>query len=81
MTAYQVGNAEGQWTVWIALGLAAVWVATGRWRDYPRAEGRSPEQLAAVVRFRSRLVKRSILAVTVLWVLTNVVVDTWVAHR
>lgn len=77
MTAYQLGYAEGQWTIWIALGLAAVWVATGRWRDYPRAEGRNTEQLAAVVRRRSRLVNRSILAVASLWILTNIVVDLW----
>jgi hypothetical protein len=76
-----VGVAEGQWTVWIALGLAAVWVATGRWRDDPRTEGRDAEQLAAVVQRRSQLVKRSILAVAVLWVLTNIVTDVWVVHQ
>lgn len=81
MTAYQVGNVEGQWTVGIALVPAVVWVATGRWRDHPRAEGRTAEQVAAVVRFRSRLVKGSMLAVTVLWIVTNIAVDTWVVHR
>ncbi len=78
MTAYQLGKVLGQWTVWIAVALAAVWVATGRWRDYPRPEGRSTEEVAAVARRRSRLVNRSILAVAALWVLTNVVIAVWV---
>ncbi|MGW7548025.1 hypothetical protein ACWGKQ_43985 [Streptomyces sp. NPDC054770] len=81
MTAYRLGYAEGQWTVWIALGLAAVWVATGRWRDYPRADGRNAEQIAAVVRRRSRLVNRSILAVASLWILANIAVEVWVVRR
>ncbi|MFI6247218.1 hypothetical protein [Streptomyces sp. NPDC051016] len=81
MTAYKVGYAEGQWTVWIALGLAAVWVATGRWRDYPSGEGRNAEQLASEVRRRSRLVNRSILAVASVWILTNIVVDVWAVRQ
>lgn len=81
MTAYQWGVAEGQWTVWIALGLAAFWVATGRWRHYPRPEGRDAEQIAAVARRRSRLVNRSILTVASLWILTNVVVGVWLVRR
>ncbi|MFG2939685.1 hypothetical protein [Streptomyces sp. NPDC048282] len=81
MTAYKVGYAEGQWTVWIALGLAAVWVATGRWRDHPSGEGRNAEQLASEVRRRSRLVNRSILAVASVWILTNIVVDVWAVRQ
>ncbi|MET7453761.1 hypothetical protein ABZT03_18130 [Streptomyces sp. NPDC005574] len=77
MSPYQLSVALGQWTLWIALALVAVWVGTGRWRDYPRPEGKSAEEVASVARFRSRLVNRSILAVAALWILTNVVIAVW----
>ncbi|MDT0464506.1 hypothetical protein [Streptomyces gibsoniae] len=77
MTSYQLSKELRQLDVWVFLALAAVWVATGRWRDYPRSEGRSAEEVAAVARRRSRLVNRSLLAVATLWILTDVVITTW----
>ncbi|WP_328681027.1 hypothetical protein [Streptomyces sp. NBC_00343] len=80
MTLYQLGERLGEWTVWIAMALAAVWIGTGRWRDYPRPDGRNTEQLTTVVRQRTQLVKRSVLGVAALWVLTMVVIDVWAVH-
>ena len=80
MTLYQLGERLGEWTVWIAVALAAVWIGTGRWRDYPRPDGRDTEQLTIVVRHRTRLVKRFVFGVAALWVLTMVVIDVWAAH-
>ncbi|MGW5478558.1 hypothetical protein [Streptomyces sp. NPDC004008] len=77
VVAYQLSVALGNWTVWIGLGLAAVWVGTGRWRDCPRPEGRSAEEVAAVARRRSRLVNGSMLAVAALWILANVAIVVW----
>ena len=77
MTPYQLGKVLGQLDLWIAIALGVVWAATGRWRDYPRPEGRSAEEVAAVARRRSRLVKRSILAVAALWILTDVGISVW----
>jgi hypothetical protein len=71
----------GQLDVWVALALAAVWVATGRWRYHPRPEGRSAEEVAAESRRRSRLVNRSILAVAALWILTDVVITIWAMRK
>jgi hypothetical protein len=34
-------------------------------------------QLATLTRQRSRLVRRSILAVAALWILANIVIDIW----
>ncbi|WP_281155642.1 hypothetical protein [Streptomyces sp. HYC2] len=70
MTPYQLG----EWSVYIVLGLVVVWAATGRWRDYPRPEGRTAEEVAAVARRRSRLFNRSVLTVLALLFLAHIVV-------
>ncbi|MGW2764712.1 hypothetical protein [Streptomyces sp. NPDC001275] len=70
MTPYRLG----EWTVYIVFALVVIWVGTGRWRDHPRPEGRTAEEVAAVARRRSRLVSRSVLAVLTLLFLTNIVV-------
>ncbi|MET7988550.1 MULTISPECIES: hypothetical protein [unclassified Streptomyces] len=77
MTPYHLGSMFGEWTVYIAIALALAWVATGRWRDYPPAEGRSPEQLAVVVERRTRLVRRSVLGLAAAWVLADIAVTVW----
>lgn len=73
MTSYQLGQLDG----WVAMTLLVIWGATGRWRYHPRPEGRSTEEVAAEARRRSRLVKRSILAVATLWILTDVASTIW----
>ncbi|WP_329317242.1 hypothetical protein [Streptomyces sp. NBC_01262] len=80
MTPYHLGELMGEWTCWIALALAAVWVGTGPWRT-PRPKGRDTEQLTAVERRRSRLVGRSILVVAVLWILADIFIGVWVGLR
>ncbi|KAF5995763.1 MULTISPECIES: hypothetical protein [Streptomyces] len=73
MTSYQLGQLDG----WVAMALLVIWGATGRWRYHPRPEGRSTEEVAAEARRRSRLVKRSILAVATLWILTDFSITIW----
>jgi hypothetical protein len=77
MTSYQLGYRLGRLDGWVAMALVVIWGATGRWRYHPRPEGRSAEEVAAEARRRSRLVKRSILAVATLWILTDVVITIW----
>ncbi|MET8976796.1 hypothetical protein ABZX85_14375 [Streptomyces sp. NPDC004539] len=81
MTPYQVGRTLGGTTLYVAIGLAAVWVATGRWRDYPPAEGKTAAEVEAVVRFRTRLVKYTVLGVAGLWLLTDIAISTWVVYH
>jgi hypothetical protein len=77
MTSYQLGYQLGRLDGWVAMALVVIWGATGRWRYHPRPEGRSAEEVAAEARRRSRLVKRSILAVATLWILTDVIITIW----
>jgi hypothetical protein len=77
MASYQLGYRLGRLDGWVAMALVVIWGATGRWRYHPRPEGRSAEEVAAEARRRSRLVKRSILAVATLWILTDVVITIW----
>ncbi|MFF3447376.1 hypothetical protein ACFYXJ_09615 [Streptomyces sp. NPDC002667] len=77
MTPYRLGATLGEWTAYVAIALALAWVATGRWRDYPPTEGRSAEQVATVVERRTRLVKRAVLGVAALWILTDIGVTVW----
>lgn len=72
MSPYQLG----EWTGRLILVLAAVWLGTRPWR-IPRSEGMDAGQLATLTRQRSRLVRRSILAVAALWILANIVIDIW----
>ncbi|GAQ51000.1 hypothetical protein [Streptomyces acidiscabies] len=81
MTPYQLGGELGDTTVYVAVGLAVVWIATGRWRDYPPAEGRTADEVETVVRSRTRLVKFSVLGAAGLWLLTDIAITMWVTYH
>ncbi|MFF9157867.1 hypothetical protein ACF1AB_37230 [Streptomyces sp. NPDC014846] len=70
MTPYRLG----EWTGYILMALVVVWVGTGRWRDHPSPKGRTAQEVAAAARRRTRLFKRSVLAILAVLFLADIVV-------
>lgn len=82
MNTYQLSEKLTESWTWGLLAAAAIYVASGRWRDYPAAEGRTAEQVAAESRRRTRLMRRSLLTVVALWFVVDTVISgIWALHH
>jgi hypothetical protein len=77
ISAYLFGEREGSFTVYLGLSLAATWLATMWWRDPKPADGMSGEATTQLGRRRTRIVKYSIAAIAVAWVLLMVAAEVY----
>ncbi|MEY9845221.1 hypothetical protein ABH940_002291 [Streptacidiphilus sp. BW17] len=79
VSAYELGQREGSYTVYLVLVLVGIWLITMWWRDPKPSEVRGSEEVARLGRLRTRVVKYGILAVSAAWILTMVLTDVYAA--
>ena len=80
MTAYEIGELQGEAGAAIVLVWALAWLLSYPWR-VPQSLVDQPEQLAEVTRRRNRVVRRVFLAVAALWLLSTIATGVWIQMR
>lgn len=81
MNTYQLSEKLSEIWCYGLLGAAAVYVATGRWRDYPDPAGRTAEQVATESRRRTRLVRWTLLGIVTVWFFADLAISFWAVRN